>query len=134
MAEDNPADVFFFQEAVEAIQTNARVFVVEDGSDALKFLRRATPYADAPRPNVLVLDLNLPFKNGHEILQEMAADPGLRSIPVAILTTSTSEHEVCKAYPGPCLYFEKTDSFLRLQDIIRQILRHAEPIRRDAAD
>lgn len=124
MAEDNAADVFFFREAVEASQIKAETFVVEDGSDALRFLYRKPPYNDAPRPDVLVLDLNLPLRNGREVLEEMAADSGLRSIPVAILTISTAERHLCRAYPGPCLYFVKTDDFLSLQAIVREIMQH----------
>ncbi len=125
MAEDNPADAFFFQEALEASRIKATIRVVGDGTQALKFLLRQPPHSDAPRPDVLVLDLNLPFVKGHEVIQEMATEPSLRSIPVAILTTSTSERYVCDAYPGPCLYFTKTDDFQRLQEIIRQIAQHA---------
>ncbi|MFB3891916.1 MAG: response regulator [Phycisphaerae bacterium] len=125
IVEDNEADVAFFREALEASGTRAGLHVVRDGQDAMKFLTRRPPHDRAPRPDVVVLDLNLPLKNGHEVVREMAADPGLRTIPVAILTTSTSETHVCQAYPGRCAYFVKTDEFDRLQHIIRQILHIA---------
>ena len=126
VVEDNPADVMFFEEAVEANQMPAKLHVVVDGGDAMCFLRRQGAHADAPRPDVVVLDLNVPIKNGQNVLKEMAADPGLRTIPVAILTTSTSETWVCKLYPpGKCAYFVKTDAFKKLQDIVRQIAAHA---------
>ena len=74
VAEDNPADVVFFGEAVEATETPATLEVVTNGEDALRFLRHQAPFADAPRPDVLVLDLNLPRKNGKEVLQEMVGE------------------------------------------------------------
>lgn len=126
VVEDNPADVVFFEEAVEANQMPAKLHVVDDGVDAICFLRRQGSHADAPRPDIVVLDLNVPIKNGQDVLKEMAADPGLRTIPVAILTTSTSETWVCDLYPpGRCAYFVKTDAFKKLQDIVRQIEAHA---------
>ena len=126
VVEDNPADVAFFREAMAASQTDSDVHVVGDGNDAMRFLRREGGFANAPRPDVIVLDLNLPLKNGHEVMAELVADPALNTIPVAVLTTSTSEAFVCNAYPpGRCLYFTKTDDFERLQDIVRQIAAYA---------
>ena len=75
---------------------------------------------------MIVMDLNLPVKNGKEVLEEMRADPALCTIPVVILTTSSSEAHLCHAYPnGRCLYFVKTDQFRELQEIVRQIAAHA---------
>jgi CheY-like chemotaxis protein len=126
VVEDNAADVVFLREALEAARTPSSVHVVGNGEEALRFLRRQPPFADAPRPDVIVLDLNLPVKNGREVLGEMAGDPGLNGLPVAILSTSTSETSLCELYPaGRCLYFSKTDDFGRLQDIARQIAAHA---------
>ena len=100
--------------------------VVNDGCDALRFLRRREPFADAPRPDVIVLDLNLPVKSGHEVLLEIASDLDLNTIPVAVLTSSIYEMCVCDQYPkGRCLYFAKTADFTQLQDIVRQIEAHA---------
>jgi CheY-like chemotaxis protein len=127
VVEDNPADVLFFREAVQSSKTPSSVQVVGDGNDAMAFVRREGSFADAPRPDVIVLDLNLPLKNGREVMQELSADPSLNTIPVAILTTSTSEEYVCECYPpGRCLYFTKTDDFKELQDIIRQIASFAQ--------
>jgi CheY-like chemotaxis protein len=126
IVEDNTADVFLFQEALEASGVRASLYSVGDGDVAMKFLRHRPPYPDSPRPDIVVLDLNLPLMNGREVMSEMAADPNLRSIPVAILTTSTSEGCICNSYPGGCTYFTKTDNFDRLQNIIRQIARQAE--------
>jgi CheY-like chemotaxis protein len=126
LVEDNPADVVFFQEALEAIRTPATVHVADHGVDALQFLRHQGRRADSPRPDVVVLDLNLPIMNGREVLNEIAADPDLMSIPMAILTTSTSEAHVCEIYPrGRCLYFTKTEDFGELQSIVLQIAAHA---------
>ena len=116
----------FFREAAEAGRTAMDVHVVANGAQALRFLRREPPFDRAPRPDIVVLDLNLPVKNGQEAAVEMASDPSLNTIPVAILTTSTSEACVCEVYPpGRCLYFTKTDDFKRLQDIVRKIAAHA---------
>jgi CheY-like chemotaxis protein len=126
LVEDNLADVVFFREAVHAARVEATLQVVSNGEDAIRFLRRQGPYAQAPRPDVIVLDLNLPMKNGREVLLEMEADPTLREIPVAVLSTSISETHVVSTYtPGLCTYFVKTDEFNRLQDIVRQIAAHA---------
>ncbi len=130
IVEDNPADVLFFQEAVEATGIAATLFVAGDGSETIHFLRRQGMHSGAPRPDVMVLDLNLPIRNGQEVLIEIMADPDLRSIPVAILTTSTSESSVCGLCPpGRCLYFTKTPHFQELQDIVLAIAAHASAMR-----
>jgi CheY-like chemotaxis protein len=131
IVEDNPADVVFLGEAVEATETPATLEVVTNGEDAMRFLRRQAPFADAPRPDVLVLDLNLPRKNGREVLEEMADQPALRTIPVAILTTSRSESHLCDAPGGRCQYFTKTADFGQLQGIVRQIVAHARTSRKN---
>jgi two-component system response regulator len=126
VAEDNPADVVFFNEALEESLTQADVHVVCNGMDVLRYLRRQEPFAEAPRPDVLVLDLDLPLKSGQSVLLEMVADPALQAIPVAILTTSTSETLVCETYtPGRCVYFVKTDEFRKLQEIVKRIATFA---------
>lgn len=125
MVEDNAADVFFFREALEVTALPVSLHVVADGAAALEFLRRKNAFADSPRPDVVVLDLNLPIMNGQEVLVKMMSYPELRDIPVAVLTTSTSETHVCDICPpGRCLYFTKTDDFVLLQNIIRQIVQH----------
>ena len=127
LVEDNPADVMFFEEAIEAGGTPAKVNTVADGVQAMRFLRHEGAHAQAPRPDIVILDLNLPIKSGQEVLKEMAADPMLREIPVAVLTTSTSETWVCNFYPpGRCAYFVKTEDFGKLQGIARQIADHAK--------
>jgi len=129
MVDDNPADVVFFREAVESSGTAATIHVVPNGAEAMRFLRREAPFGHALRPDIVVLDLNLPLMNGQEVAVEMASDTDLNTIPIAILTTSTSENCVCEVYPaGRCLYFTKTDDFKRLQLIVGQIAEHARTV------
>lgn len=131
MVEDNAADVFFLREAIEASRTAADLHVAADGAEALRFLRRENPAGQAPPPDIVILDLNLPLKGGREVLEEMAADPALNTIPVAVLTTSAYDHDVCELYPaGRCLYFTKTHDFQDLQDIVQRISAHARDARR----
>ena len=130
LAEDNPADVVFFNEAVADSHTPARIYVVGNGADVLRFVQRQEPFTDAPRPEVIVLDLNLPVRNGKDVLVDLMKQPLLRTIPVAILTTSTSEKHVCGAYsPGRCVYFVKTDEFAKLKDIVREIAAYARNLK-----
>ncbi len=126
LVEDNPADVIFFEEALQALQIPTKLHVVTDGVETMDFLYGRSAGMDATRPGVLVLDLNLPRMSGQDVLQQMAADEELVRIPVAILTTSTSEQWVCDIFPpGRCLYFVKTDNFDYLQAIIKKITVHA---------
>jgi CheY-like chemotaxis protein len=98
MVEDNPGDVRLTREALKEARIRNRLHAVSDGVEALAFLRRQGKYADAPRPRLVLLDLNLPRKSGRETLAEMKADPGLRRIPVVILTTSTDEQDILQSY------------------------------------
>ncbi|MHB8836968.1 MAG: response regulator [Candidatus Methylomirabilia bacterium] len=98
LVEDNPGDVRLTTEALRETKLANRLSVVGDGDAALAFLRREGKYADAPRPALILLDLNLPRKSGREVLQEIKRDPDLLTIPVAILTTSRSEEDVARAY------------------------------------
>ena len=122
VVEDNPADVFFFREAVDAAHLSAQLHIVDNGGDALDFLRRQGQFTESPRPDVVILDLNVPVKNGQEVLMEMRADGLLSQIPVMILTTSSSERNVTKLYTtGRCLYQVKTADLHRLSDIAAEI-------------
>ncbi len=126
LVEDNPADVVFFKVVLEELKFPTKLHVVTDGVDAMDFLRGRSDGMDVTRPDVLVLDLNLPRMSGQEVLKQMAADQDLARIPVAILTTSTSERWVCDILPpGRCLYFVKTDNIDHLQTIIEKITAHA---------
>lgn len=126
VVEDNPGDVLLLAEAVERAGLAARLHVVEDGREALAFLRRSGPHAAAPRPDLIVLDLNLPVMSGREVLAELAAAPELHEIPVAVLTTSRIEASICDGYPaGRCRYFVKPGDFFELVQIVCEIARFA---------
>ena len=96
--EDNPGDVDLAREALENSKVHNVLHVVGDGEAAMAFLRCEAKYADAPRPDLILLDLNLPKKNGHEVLAEVKSDENLKSIPVVILTTSKEEEDILKSY------------------------------------
>lgn len=98
LVEDNVADVRLTMEALKEAKVYNRLSVVDDGVKAMEFLRRTGPYADAPCPDLILLDLNLPRKDGREVLAEVKADPQLRRIPVVVLTTSQAQEDVLRAY------------------------------------
>jgi CheY-like chemotaxis protein len=95
---------------------------VQDGADAMAFLRREGEYADAPRPDLVLLDLNLPRMDGREVLQAIKSDPALASIPVVVLTTSEAEEDVLRSYSLHAnAYVTKPVDFERFIDVVRQI-------------
>ena len=98
LVEDNPGDVRLIIEAMIEAKLDNRFHVVEDGVEAMQFLRREGRFGDAPRPDLILLDLNLPKKDGRSVLAEVKTDPDLRRIPVVVLTTSRSEEDVLQAY------------------------------------
>ena len=98
LVEDNPGDVRLTREAWKEARIRNRLHVAEDGVEALAFLRRQGRHAGAVRPHLVLLDLNLPRKDGREVLAEIKEDPDLRHIPVVILTTSKAEQDVLKTY------------------------------------
>ncbi len=98
LVEDNPGDVRLTLEAFKEGKVRNQISVVNDGVEALAFLRREGQYAAAPRPDVILLDLNLPKKDGYEVLAEIKHDPVLRRIPVVILTTSEAERDILQTY------------------------------------
>ena len=98
LVEDNPGDVRLTREALKDGKVSNNLSVVQDGVEAMRFLRREGPYADAPRPDVVLLDLNLPKKDGRQVLQEIKGDEALRTIPVVILTSSEAERDIAGAY------------------------------------
>ncbi|HEY0812979.1 MAG TPA: response regulator [Pseudonocardia sp.] len=97
LVEDDPGDVLMTREAFEEYLNN-RLDVVSDGSEALAYLRREHPYEDAPRPDLVLLDLNLPRRDGREVLAEVKADQTLQHIPVIVLTTSRADEDVLRSY------------------------------------
>ncbi|MFA6051049.1 MAG: response regulator [Methylobacter sp.] len=98
LVEDNPGDVRLTCEALTESKVKNNLSIVGDGMEAMAFLRREGKYADAPRPDVILLDLNLPKKNGIEVLGEIKADPSLKRIPVVIITSSEAEQDILKTY------------------------------------
>ena len=98
MVEDSPGDVRLTQEALRDAKVRNNFHVARDGMEALEFLRREGSFADAPRPDLILLDLNMPRMDGREVLQEIKADQSLRLIPVVILTTSKAEEDVIRSY------------------------------------
>jgi two-component system, chemotaxis family, response regulator Rcp1 len=98
LVEDNPGDVRLTIEGLRESKVRNNLHVAPDGVAALEFLRRDGTYADAPRPDLILLDLNLPKKDGREVLAEIKADPALRTIPVVVLTTSSAEKDVLRTY------------------------------------
>ncbi len=98
LVEDNPADVRLTSEALREGKVRNNLSVAGDGVEALAFLRRQGVYAQAPRPDLILLDLNLPRKDGREVLQEVKQDPSLRYIPVVILSSSPAEQDILRAY------------------------------------
>jgi chemotaxis family two-component system response regulator Rcp1 len=98
LVEDNPGDVRLTVEALKEDKLQNNLHIVKDGIEAMAFLYQDGEYADAPRPDLILLDLNLPKKDGREVLEEIKADENLRRIPVVILTTSQAEEDVLKTY------------------------------------
>jgi CheY-like chemotaxis protein len=98
LVEDNPGDAQLTRIALSDGKMCINLSLTEDGVDALAFLRKQGQYADAPRPDLILLDLNLPRKDGREVLADIKADPGLKRIPVVVLTTSQSDTDILQAY------------------------------------
>jgi CheY-like chemotaxis protein len=122
LVEDDPGDVLMTREAFEHYKISNVLHVVTDGEQALQFLHRTGGYADAPRPGLILLDLNLPRKDGLEVLAELKADPVLKVIPVVVLTTSQAEEDILRSYRLHAnAYVSKPVDFERFMDVIRQI-------------
>ena len=98
LVEDNEPDVLLTLEAFEEASVPNHLHVARDGVEALRFLRREAEHADAPRPDVILMDINMPLKNGLEVLDEIKADPALSTIPVVMLTTSQAEDDIRSSY------------------------------------
>jgi chemotaxis family two-component system response regulator Rcp1 len=98
LVEDEPGDAYLTQEALKNSPIPCRVHLVEDGAQAMAFLRRFDPHTEAPRPDLILLDLNLPRKDGRQVLAEIKADPSLTTIPVVIMTTSKAEGDILSSY------------------------------------
>jgi CheY-like chemotaxis protein len=122
LVEDDPGDTLMIQEAFTDNKVRNRLSTVSDGVEALAFLRREGAYADAPRPELILLDLNLPRKDGREVLEEIKDDPELRTIPVVVLTTSEAEEDILRSYSLHAnAYVTKPVDFDRFIEVVRQI-------------
>jgi CheY-like chemotaxis protein len=122
LVEDDRGDTLMIKEAFADNKVRNRLNCVADGVEALAFLRREGEYADAPRPDLVLLDLNLPRKDGREVLQEIKSDPELRTIPVVVLTTSEAEEDILRSYELHAnAYVTKPVDFDRFIEVVRQI-------------
>jgi len=122
LVEDDPGDILMIKEAFEDNKVRNRLTCLTDGVQALEFLRREGEHADAPRPDLILLDLNLPRKDGREVLAEVKGDDDLRTIPVVVLTTSQAEEDVLRSYKLHAnAYVTKPVDFERFIDVVRQI-------------
>jgi two-component system response regulator len=122
LVEDSPSDTDLTVAALAAAKVSNRLSIVEDGVQAMEFLRREGQYAEAPQPDLVLLDLNLPRKDGREVLAEIKADERLRSIPVVVLTTSQAEKDVLQAYKlqASC-YVTKPVDFQQFLEVVRAV-------------
>jgi chemotaxis family two-component system response regulator Rcp1 len=122
LVEDDPGDVLIAREALRAGRLMPRVEVVPDGVEAMAYLRKEGNYADAVRPDLILLDLNLPRKSGHEVLAEVKADESLRRIPVVVLSTSAAAEDVRRSYDLHAnVYVAKPVDFTAFASVIQQI-------------
>jgi CheY-like chemotaxis protein len=122
LVEDDPGDVVLTKEAFADNKVKNNLHVVSDGEEAIAFLRREGAFTDAPRPDLILLDLNLPRKDGREVLEEIKADDALRPIPVVVLTTSEAEEDIVRSYDLHAnAYVTKPVDFEQFISVVRRI-------------
>jgi CheY-like chemotaxis protein len=122
LVEDDPGDVLMTREAFADHKLKNTLHVVDNGADAMAFLRKEGDHADAPTPDLVLLDLNLPRMDGREVLAAIKGDELLRTIPVVVLTTSEAEEDVLRSYQLHAnAYVTKPVDFERFLDVVRQI-------------
>ncbi len=122
LVEDNPGDARLAQEALKESKVRNNMYVVEDGVEAMAFLRRLGKYADAPRPDLIFLDLNLPRKSGREVLEEIKTDESLKLIPVVVLTVSRADEDILRSYQHHAnCYITKPLDFNQFVEVIKTI-------------
>lgn len=125
LVEDNPGDVVLFRKALEVATFEHVLHVAGDGVEALDFVRNQGAYADAPKPDLVLLDLHLPRKDGRTVLAEMKADPDLETIPVLVLSTSGRPEDIEASYAGQASsYIEKAVDAEGFRDVVRHIERY----------
>jgi CheY-like chemotaxis protein len=122
LVEDDPGDVLMTREAFEEHKLRNRLSVVSDGDEALAYLRQEGVHRDAPRPDLILLDLNLPRRDGRQVLEEIKSDPDLRRIPVVVLTTSQADEDILRSYQLHAnAYVTKPVDFERFVNVVKQI-------------
>lgn len=122
LVEDNPGDVRLTREALKAGKVWSNLHVVGDGEEAMAFVRQQGPFVKAPRPDLILLDLNLPKKDGREVLSLIKADDNLKRIPVVILTTSQAEEDILKSYNlNANCYITKPVDFGQFLNVVRAV-------------
>ena len=122
LVEDDPGDVMMTREAFHDYKLHNELHVVSDGAEAMAFLRQEGEYAGRPRPDLVLLDLNLPRMDGRQVLEAIKSDPELASIPVVVLTTSENEDDVLRSYSLHAnAYVTKPVDFQRFIEVVRQI-------------
>ncbi|HTW76152.1 MAG TPA: response regulator [Thermoplasmata archaeon] len=120
--EDNPADARLVREVMRDSKVLNEIHWVPDGVEALAFLRRQGKYGTAPRPNLIFLDLNMPRKDGREVLREVKADESLRRIPVVVMTSSQAEEDVARAYDQHAnCYVRKPIDFVQFHEVVKTL-------------
>lgn len=138
MADDDPDDRLLAQDALSESRLESRLEFVEDGEELMAYLRLEGQYSDgaAPRPDLILLDLNMPRKDGREVIQEIKSTPGLRRIPIIVLTTSNAEEDICHSYDlGVNSFIVKPVSFEGLVDVMETVSRYwAEIVRLPAEE
>lgn len=122
LVDDDAGDVALMKEGLQDGKICLQLHVVEDGEKAVKYLRKEPPYTDAVRPDIILLDLNMPRKDGRETLREIKLDENLRSIPIVILSTSDAEADIMKCYEyGANCYVTKPVGFVEFSKIVNTI-------------
>jgi chemotaxis family two-component system response regulator Rcp1 len=122
LVEDSPGDIRLAQEALKESKIRNKLFVVEDGVEAMAFLRQQGKYAEVPRPDLILLDLNLPRKSGREVLAEIKSDEELKRIPVVVLTVSRAEEDILRSYDHHAnCYITKPLDFSQFMEITKSI-------------
>jgi CheY-like chemotaxis protein len=122
LVEDDPGDVLMTQEAFAEHKVRNRLAVVSDGEEAIAYLRREGRFSDAVRPDLVLLDLNLPRRDGRQVLEEIKSDEQLRQIPVVVLTTSQADEDILRSYELHAnAYVTKPVDFDRFIAVVRQI-------------
>jgi two-component system, chemotaxis family, response regulator Rcp1 len=122
LVEDNPADADLMRETIEASKLRLDLFVVSDGVEAIQYLRGEGSFASAPRPDLILLDLNLPRMNGRQVLMNVKSDADLRGIPVVVLTSSGAEQDIVQSYNlGANCYVIKPVDLKAFQAIVKQV-------------